>query len=178
MLPIKDKTYIGQTKYLFIYNKEQVFSILYHDKKTGTWYAKRFQVGACILEKEYHVVPDGCVIDALYTNAGVVVSLELPVSRRRAQNAIEVDFDSLPMRGREARGFKVTSYPVLKITITKRGGSSPENPEPSEPSESPEPADSPESPEPPENPEPPERPEKPGATKLHQDELPFFLDEQ
>jgi topoisomerase-4 subunit A len=138
MLPIKDKTYIGQTKYLFIYNKEQVFSILYHDKKTGTWYAKRFQVGACILEKEYHVVPDGCVIDALYTNAGVVVSLELPVSRRRAQNAIEVDFDSLPMRGREARGFKVTSYPVLKITITKRGGSSPENPEPAENPESPE----------------------------------------
>ena len=181
MLPIKDKTYIGQTKYLFIYNKEQVFSILYHDKKTGTWYAKRFQVGACILEKEYHVVPDGCVIDALYTNAGVVVSLELPVSRRRAQNAIEVDFDSLPMRGREARGFKVTSYPVLKITITKRGGSSPENPEPAESPENPEPAENPESPEPPEspeNPEPPERPEKPGASKLHQDELPFFLDEQ
>ncbi len=179
MLPIKDKTYIGQTKYLFIYNKEQVFSILYHDKKTGTWYAKRFQVGACILEKEYHVVPDGCVIDALYTNAGVVVSLELPVSRRRAQNAIEVDFDSLPMRGREARGFKVTSYPVLKITITKRGGSSPENPEPAENPESPENPENPEPPEPAENPEPPEPPEKTGSTsKLHQDELPFFLDEQ
>ncbi|MBR4124587.1 MAG: DNA topoisomerase IV subunit A [Victivallales bacterium] len=175
MLPIKDKTYIGQTKYLFVYNKEQVFSILYHDKKTGTWYAKRFQVGACILEKEYHVVPEGCVIDALYTNPGVVVSLELPVSRRRAQNSVEVAFDSLTMRGREARGFKVTSYPVLKTTVVNRGGAV------SVASDTPVPSESTPAPDVPSTPDavPPEKSSSPeDSGKLHQDDLPFFLEEQ
>ncbi|MBR6470272.1 MAG: DNA topoisomerase IV subunit A [Victivallales bacterium] len=205
VIPIEAKTYIGQTKYVFVYDKEQVFCILYHDKKTGTWYAKRFQLGNYILKKEYHVVPEGCVIDALYTNSGVVVSLELPVSRRRAQSSIEVDFDSFPLRGREARGFKITSYSVLKISVVKRGGGvappeSPEKPEPPEspePPEKPTPPEKPEPPEPPEKPESPESPEKPAPPEspekpespeppkngkkrtkaLHQDELPFFLDE-
>jgi len=121
VIPIADKTYVGQTKYVFIYDKEQLFSIIYHDKKEGTWFAKRFTVGATILNKEYHIIPAGCAIDALYTNAGVCLSLELPVNRRRAYNAVEVKFDDVPMRAREARGFKVTHYPVVSISVTCRG---------------------------------------------------------
>lgn len=209
VIPIEAKTYIGQTKYVFVYDKDQVFSILYHDKRTGTWYAKRFQVGNYILKKEYHVIPDGCVIDALYTNAGVVASLELPVSRRRAQSAIEVDFDSFPLRGREARGFKVTSYPVLKITLVKRGGAAAasEDIPPVPPEDAPgadangenttdvavsEEAAQPENNEPVPEEQPPadvksqkESPRgrrrraaaSPDGGSLHQEELPFFLDE-
>lgn len=172
MLPIKDKTYVGQTKYVFLYDKEQVYSILYHDKKTGVWYAKRFQVGACILEKEYHVVPEGCVIDALYTNAGVVVSLELPVSRRRAQNAVEVAFDTLPMRGREARGFKVTSYPVLKITVVNRGGAASEASPASDAGETSPASDASSA----SSASPASDAGEASPEKLHQDELPFFLE--
>ncbi len=118
---ITDKTYIGQTKYAFIYDKDRVFSIVYHEKKGGTWYAKRFQVGQFILDKEYHVVPEGCVIDCLYTNSGVVLSLDLPVNRRRSFNSVTVDFDSFPLRGREARGFKLTHYPVIDIKVVNKG---------------------------------------------------------
>ena len=126
VIPIETKTYIGQTKYVFIYDKDQVYSILYRDKKEGTWYVKRFQVGQHILSKEYHTIPDGCVIESLYTNSGVVVSLELAANRRRSYNDIRVDFSAYALRGREARGFKLTSYPVVKVTVLERGSETPE----------------------------------------------------
>ena len=128
IIPIESKTYVGQAKYLFVYDKDQVFSILYRNKKEGTWFAKRFQIGQYILSKEYHIVPEGCVIEALYTNSGVVLSLELAANRRRAYNDIKVDFESLPLRGREARGFKLTHYPVVKINVVNRGTDKPQPP--------------------------------------------------
>ena len=197
VIPIADKTYVGQTKYLFIYDKAQVFSILYHDKKEGTWYAKRFCVGATILNKEYHVVPEGCVIDALYTNAGVRVSLELPVNRRRAANAVEVNFDEIPMRSREARGLKVTHYPVLNVVVTDKGSADgtptppevPAAPEAPEAQAAPGAPDAPEASAAPNAPEPSAAAEPPGAQDVaaapaapaaaqpshpKQDDLPFF----
>ena len=126
VIPIETKTYIGQTKYVFVYDKDQVYSILYRDKKEGTWYVKRFQVGQHILSKEYHIIPDGCIIEALYTNSGVVVSLELAANRRRSYNDIRVDFSAYALRGREARGFKLTSYPVVKVTVVEKGSDAPE----------------------------------------------------
>ncbi len=193
VIPIADKTYVGQTKYLFIYDKTQVFSILYHDKKEGTWYAKRFCVGATILNKEYHVVPEGCVIDALYTNAGVRVSLELPVNRRRASNAVEVNFDEIPMRSREARGLKVTHYPVLNVVVLDKGGAAAEGasapeaasdggtpPEPPAPAaEAPAPEATSDGGTPPEPPAPAAEAPAPEAASAaparpKQDDLPFF----
>ena len=73
-------------------------------------------------------MPEGCVIEALYTNSGVVLSLELAANRRRAYNDIKVDFESLPLRGREARGFKLTHYPVVKINVVNRGTDKPQPP--------------------------------------------------
>lgn len=125
VIPISNKTYVGQTKYVFVYDKDQIFSILYRDKKEGTWYVKRFQLGQFILLKEYHIIPEGCIIEALYTNSGVVVSLELATNRRRAYNDIRVEFASYPLRGREARGFKVTHYPVVKVNVLERGSEGP-----------------------------------------------------
>jgi topoisomerase IV subunit A len=122
VIAVEPKTYVGTTKYLFLYDKDQVYSILYRNKKEGTWFAKRFQVGTYILAREYHLIPDDCIIEALYTRAGVVVSLELATSRRRAFQDIRVEFDQIPLRGRESRGFKLTHYQVVKVNVLEKGG--------------------------------------------------------
>ena len=175
VIPISNKTFIGQTKYVFIYNPDQIYSIIYHDKKEGTWYAKRFKIGQYILEKEYHVVPENCVIDHLYTNAGVIISLELEANRRRSYNAIKVEFDTIELRSREARGFKLTHYPVVGLTVLDKGGT----PTPAVPTE--EPSVAPEQPAEP-APAEPAAPESvaPAEPPKHifpprQDDLPFFL---
>lgn len=162
VIPIAPKSFIGQTKYVFIYNSEQVYSIIYHDRKEGTWYAKRFSIGQYILEKEYRVIPEGCVIDHLYLNSGVVLSLELEANRRRSYNAIKVEFDNIEKRSRDARGFKLTHYPVTGITVLNKGISpgaeAAAQQEAAPPGTSGSPAN-----------------RLPKAARPHQDDLPFFL---
>jgi len=126
VIAVPEKEYIGATKYLFLADKEQVYSILYRDRQEGTWYAKRFQLGQFILSKEYQIIPPNCLIEHLYTNSSVVVRLELAVNNRRSYNTITVDFDSSPLRSREARGFKLTHYPVTAVTVLNRGTSATE----------------------------------------------------
>ena len=121
VIAVSDKEYVGQTKYVFVVDKDQVFSMLYRDKKEGTWYCKRFQLGQFILNREYNTIPEGCQIENLYTNTGVVIQLNLVANNRRSYNSVTVDFDSFPLRSREARGFKLTHYPVTDIEIVNKG---------------------------------------------------------
>lgn len=123
VIAVPEKEYIGATKFLFLADKEQVYSIIYRDRQEGTWYAKRFQLGQYILSKEYQIIPANCLIEQLYTNSGVIVRLELSANNRRSYNSITVDFDSYPLRSREARGFKLTHYPVTTVTMLNRGTS-------------------------------------------------------
>ncbi|MBR6374250.1 MAG: hypothetical protein IKS20_13810, partial [Victivallales bacterium] len=62
--------------------------------------------------------------------------LEIKSAHRRMTKTIKVDFDSLPMRSREAKGFKLTSYEVVNIVVVNKG------------SDTPAPADAPEAPAP------------------------------
>ncbi|NMA21860.1 MAG: DNA topoisomerase IV subunit A, partial [Lentisphaerae bacterium] len=123
VIAVPDKEYVGPTKYLFLADKEQVYSILYRHRQEGTWYAKRFQLGQYTLGREYQIIPPNCLIEQLYTNSGVIVRLELEANKRRSYNSVTVDFDSYPMRSREARGFKLTHYPVTAVTMVNRGTS-------------------------------------------------------
>ncbi|MBO4511408.1 MAG: DNA topoisomerase IV subunit A [Victivallales bacterium] len=125
VMDIPEKEYVGQTKYLLPADKEQVYSILYRHRQDGTWFAKRFKVGQYMLGKEYHIIQEGCIIDRLYTNSGVVLELEIKSAHRRMTKTIKVDFDSLPMRSREAKGFKLTSYEVVNIVVVNKGSDTP-----------------------------------------------------
>jgi topoisomerase-4 subunit A len=131
VINIPDKLYIGAVKYLFKYDKEQVFSMLYRHKKSGAHYAKRFQVERFITDREYKALPDGCIIVGLYTNHGMKLRLELKPSKRRQEDEAILDFDEIVMRSATARGFKVTGHPVQNVTVLDRGTS--EAPEPEEP---------------------------------------------
>jgi len=121
VINIPEKEYIGPTKFVFPMNKEQIFRILYRDKQTGTWYAKRFQLGQFILGKEYHVIPPNCLIEQLYTNSGVVASIEISSQHRRSNKVMQIEFDSYPLRSRESRGFKVTSFNITNYKLVNRG---------------------------------------------------------
>ena len=138
VMDIPEKEYVGQTKFLLPADKEQVYSILYRHRQDGTWFAKRFKVGQYMLGKEYHIIQENCLIERLYTNSGVVLELEIKSAHRRMTKTIKVDFDSLPMRSREAKGFKLTSYEVVNIVVVNKGS---EGPAPTDTPEEPAPDD-------------------------------------
>ena len=121
VIQVPDKEYIGPTKYVLLAAKDQEYSILYRDRQEGTWYAKRFMMDRYTLGREYNIIPPNCIIEQLYTNVNVIVQLDLEHNRRRSYNSVKVDFSAFAMRSREARGFKLTHYPVTGITVLNRG---------------------------------------------------------
>ncbi len=121
IMDIPEKEYVGATKYLIAYNKEQVYCMLYRHRVQGTWYAKRFRFGACILDKEYRIIPEDCIIEEFYVESEMVLEMETSTRTRRTREPIIVDFSKIEMRSREAKGFKVTSYPVNSIKVISRG---------------------------------------------------------
>ncbi|NMA46742.1 MAG: DNA topoisomerase IV subunit A [Lentisphaerae bacterium] len=121
VISVPEKEYIGPTKYVMLWDKDQIYSILYRDRQEGTWFVKRFAVEQFTLGREYQIVPPNCLIENLYTNSGVVVSLELAPNNRRSYHSVTVDFDTYALRSRGARGFKLTQYPVTAVNVIKRG---------------------------------------------------------
>lgn len=135
VVPIPEKLYVGPIKYLFRADKEQVYSMIYRDRKRNTYYAKRFQIQSYIMDKEYGTIPKGCIIEGIYTNYGVVVRAELTPNRRRNVEHIDIAFDEIELRSTAARGFKVVGYPVETFVQVKRGTPAPDT-ETEEPMES------------------------------------------
>lgn len=125
VIPVQEKAFVGPIKYLFKADKMQVFSMLYREKRTGKWYAKRFRIGSYILEKEYATIPKGCVVEAVYTTYGVVAQLALADTARSKGQSVEVDFNVVELRSLGARGFKVTERDIAGITLLKRGSEEP-----------------------------------------------------
>jgi topoisomerase-4 subunit A len=121
IIAVPEKEYIGPTKYVMLWDKEQVYCILYRDRQEGSWFVKRFSIERFTLGREYQIVPPNCLIENLYTNSGVQVILELEPNNRRSYHSVEVDFDQYALRSRSARGFKLTQYPVSAVTVVKRG---------------------------------------------------------
>ena len=123
VLPIPDKMYTGPVKYLFKSDKEQVFSIIYKEKKSKKiiYYAKRFKIDKYIMDKEYNIIPKDCTIVSLHTTYGVVLSCKLEENKRLTSQEEIINFDDIQIRSTAARGFKITHYPVKNISVLKRG---------------------------------------------------------
>ena len=188
VIQVPEKEYIGPTKYVMVANRSQVYSIIYQDKVSGTWYAKRFRIGQFMLNKEYHIIPEDCIIKELYTNDGVVIEFQLVANRRRSCSSVKVDFKDIALRSRDARGFRVTVYQVEKINVLDRGRQAdPNAPEEEEASDSPEqqpngmpsPDGQPAENAQPEDAQPSEenaQPDKPKLKKRIDEDSPFFLE--
>lgn len=121
VLPLSEKLYVGPVSLIRKVDKAQVYCLVYRDKKTKMCYAKRFRVDRFIVDREYSCVPKGCKIEKLFDRHGVVVRAEWEATRRTKENWVEVEFDSIPIRGAQARGGRVAVKPITKVTTIKRG---------------------------------------------------------
>jgi len=121
VIPIPAKQYVGPVKYLLRADRDQVYSILYRDRRSNAYYAKRFRVDRYIMDKEYAGLPKNSLIEALYLNRGVVLELILTPNSRRTVDRIRIAFDEIEIRSSGARGFKVTGYPVESVSLVDRG---------------------------------------------------------
>lgn len=125
VLPLAEKVYVGPVCLVRKMDKEQIFSLIYRDRKTKMCYAKRFRIDRFIMEREYTCVPKGCKVEKIFDRHGVVFRAEWEPQPRQRSNSVEVDFESVPIRGAQARGGRVAVKPITKVVTIKRGSDRP-----------------------------------------------------
>ncbi len=127
VVPVPDKIYVGPVKFVLPADRDQVYSMIYRDKKSGAYYAKRFRIDSYIMDKEYEALPDGCIIEAFCTNYGVQIRCEFVPKPRMKNPFVDVNFDEVEMRSSGARGFKITDNEIRSFTQIKRGSATPQD---------------------------------------------------
>ncbi|MBT8329879.1 MAG: hypothetical protein KJN87_09260, partial [Desulfofustis sp.] len=117
-VPVPDKLFVGEElEYAAIFEKKQVFNIVYRDGVENLAYVKRFKSPKFILEKEYHLFPphkrSRILLLLLGENKHARVSL-VP-SRRARSNIVEIDFDQFLIKGAGAKGKRVSPRVARRV---------------------------------------------------------------
>lgn len=121
VMNIPDKLFTGRFFEAFVVDKEQVYSIVYRDTKSGLCYHKRCKIDRFILEKEYKLCPPKCKIELFDTHYGIVLECELEDTARSKGQKAELIFEDVPIRGTTAKGFKTANRKIEKFHKLKRG---------------------------------------------------------
>ena len=121
-----EKLYIGSICAVFKANREQVYSMIYRERKSRICFAKRFQVSSYIMDREYKAVPKGCKVEKIFDRYGVVLRCEFRPKPRQREKFLELNFDEIEMRKATARGFKIHNNDVAKFIQLRRGTISPD----------------------------------------------------
>ena len=118
---IPEKLYIGSVCSVMKSDKDQVYSMIYRDKKSRISYAKRFRISRYIMDREYKATPPGCKVEKLFDRHGLVLRCEFETVKRQKVNHCELEFDTIPIRGASAKGFKIANKKIVKYLQLKRG---------------------------------------------------------
>lgn len=101
-------------------DKEKVFSCIYRDPKTKLAFAKRFQVSKYILNKVYNFAEEGSIIDFLTDQETPLVSVFFVPKPKLKQKSIEFSFEDVLIKGVSARGKRISSKEVKKVSQSKK----------------------------------------------------------
>jgi topoisomerase-4 subunit A len=125
-----EKIFVGKDIiYASVWKKNDertTYNVVYLDGRSGTSYAKRFNVTSITRDKEYHITQGNPKSKILYFSVnpnGEAESCQVTLSPScSARNKVfEFDFYNLDIKGRGSVGNIVTKYPVKKIEQKGKG---------------------------------------------------------
>ncbi len=125
VINIPDKLYVGSVCAVMKADKEQVYGLIYKDKRTRLSFAKRFRISKFIIDREYRVAPQGCKVDKLFDRYGIVVRCEFEPAKFQRIDHCEIVFDDIPIRGAGAKGSRISTKKIVKYLQVKRGSDTP-----------------------------------------------------
>ena len=149
---VTEKSYVGKDIiHVGVFHKNDkrtVYNVVYRDGKEGTkvtstdangnaveetctgyFYMKRFSVNSVSRDKTYNLTQGypGSRVFYFSANAngeGEVIRVALKQTNKKLRNmTFEKDFAQLAIKGRQSRGNLLTKYPVYRILLKHRGGS-------------------------------------------------------
>ena len=126
VIPVPDKLYVGPVLEVYKADKDQIYSLVYRDKKSKKCYAKRFQVKSYIMDKEYRCCPKGSKVEKIFDRYGIVLHCAYRPAPRQRETSCDLDFNAVEIRSAAARGLKVSDKDILKFIQVKRGTDNPD----------------------------------------------------
>lgn len=133
IVKIAEKLFVGKNiehVAVFLKNdKRTIYNVIYRDGKNGVYYIKRFAVLGITRDKEYDLTNGAAESKIFYFSANPngeaeTVKVQLrPTSRRIKRMYWDLDFSQIAIKGRASRGNLLTKFPVAKIQLKQRGGS-------------------------------------------------------
>jgi topoisomerase-4 subunit A len=129
---VTDKYFYGKDLiHIDIWRKNDertTYNVVYWDGEAKKVMAKRFNATGLIREKEYVFSSDHAKSNILYFSANPNgeaerVTLHLSAMANARIKSIEYDFSKLAIKGKSARGNQITKYPIKRVDLKEKGGS-------------------------------------------------------
>lgn len=109
-------------------DERTTYNVVYWDGEAKKVMAKRFNATGLIRAKEYVFSSDHPKSNILYFSANPngeaeKVTLHLSAMANARIKSIEYDFSKLAIKGKSARGNQITKYPIKRVDLKEKGGS-------------------------------------------------------
>jgi len=114
VINIPDKAFVGRVYYFGKYDKEQVYYVIYSDKKSGKHYGKQCKMGPFITDKEYTMIPKGCKLEIITTRENSLYQFKID-TRVKEKQILELNLSDLQERSAKARGVLLDNKKILKF---------------------------------------------------------------
>ena len=129
---VEDKRFYGQEEVIYINryvrnDERTIYNVVYRDGKSGSVYAKRFNILSVIRDRVYDITrgKDGSRILYLSVNGNgeaekIAVKLKIRNARQRLFQ-FEKDFSEIPIKTKSSVGLLVTKAEVHSVTLLSKG---------------------------------------------------------
>ena len=129
---VEDKRFYGQEEVIYINryvrnDERTIYNVVYRDGKSGSVYAKRFNILSVIRDRIYDITrgKDGSRILYLSANGNgeaekIAVKLKIRNARQRLFQ-FEKDFSEIPIKTKSSVGLLVTKAEVHSVTLLSKG---------------------------------------------------------
>ena len=120
VVPVPDKLFVGPDIYwLGVVENTLVFNLVYRHGPENLAYVKRFAMPKFILNREYRLFEEdkrSAILLLLLGKEGLRIRASLMPSARAKHNAVEIDLDDHLIKGVSARGRRIASRAVRRVT--------------------------------------------------------------
>ena len=132
IIRVADKIFVGKNIiYLAVFKKNDsrtIYNVVYRDGRKGFYFIKRFNVTSVTRDREYDLTQGKEGSRVLYFTANLngeaeVIKITFEPSVHKKKLFIDKDFSELLIKGKNAKGYLLTKYPVHRISLKSHGHS-------------------------------------------------------
>jgi topoisomerase-4 subunit A len=118
VIDVPDKIFVDKGMlFCGFVDKEQIFTVLFKDNKTGFPYIKRCRIEKFILNKGYSLVPENCTVVKLTTDCNGIIHVEYKPKPRLKVLEESFFIKDYLIKGSKAGGVRLANKEVKSMKV-------------------------------------------------------------